>query len=153
MERLRQLLEEMGCSDVRTYIQSGNVAFSTSIRNRKKLTDEIVSEVATQCGLNISLLLKSQTELQQILDGNPFTEEPEKSVIVFLLEKKSSTPLEELKPDCSESEVVSLTDTAMFLHAPDGIARSKIAREAEKRLGVMCTARNVRTLTKLLELC
>ena len=53
---------------------------------------------------------------------------------------------------CSDSERWQLTDAVFYLHAPDGIARSKLADAAERKLGVGATARNWRTVSKLLEL-
>jgi len=45
-----------------------------------------------------------------------------------------------------------VTDHAIYLHAPDGIGRSKLAAAMEKLAGVSATARNWNTVAKLLDL-
>jgi uncharacterized protein (DUF1697 family) len=53
---------------------------------------------------------------------------------------------------CAPSERISLQGTVLYLHAPEGIGRSKLVTRAEVLLGVSGTARNWRTVTQLLEL-
>jgi len=52
----------------------------------------------------------------------------------------------------TESEKYSLTDSAFYLHAPDGIGRSKLGAGVERCLGVPATARNWRSVGKIGEL-
>jgi len=97
----------------------------------------------------------SVKSLQSALLANPFPaaiEDPKTLHLYFL----SSAPidadiggLEKLK---STSESFELIEQVFYLHAPDGIGRSKLAAGAEKLLGVPATGRNWRTAQKVLEL-
>ena len=69
----------------------------------------------------------------------------------ILLTSPGDPDVDAIQALCSDSERWQLTDAVFYLHAPDGIARSKLAA-AERKLGVGATARNWRTVSKLLEL-
>jgi uncharacterized protein (DUF1697 family) len=97
----------------------------------------------------------SLDDLQKAIRENPFPEavsEP-KSLHFFFLEQPAtmanSKALESAK---AGTESYVLTDRVFYLHAPDGIGRSKLAATAERHLGVAATARNYRTVEKLMEL-
>jgi uncharacterized protein (DUF1697 family) len=93
--------------------------------------------------------------LRQAIQDNPFPQaacEPQ-SLHFFFLEKPPTNPrTKALESAKAETESYVLTDRVFYLHAPDGIGRSKLASTAEKHLGVTATARNLRTVEKLLAL-
>ncbi len=70
----------------------------------------------------------------------------------FLFEPPADPDLKALADAKSPTESYKLTDRVFYLHAPDGVGRSKLAANAEKHLGVVTTARNYRTVNKLLEM-
>src|SRR5262249_19551369 len=139
----------------KTYIQSGNVVFDTTSKSLTSLTKSIVARIADEHGFAPRLLLISPDALQQAIDGNPFPHaaaEP-KSLHFFFLEKPSMSPnIKALESAKAETESYVLTDLVFYLHAPDGIGRSRLASTAEKHLGVAATARNLRTVEKLMAL-
>jgi uncharacterized protein (DUF1697 family) len=155
MASLVRHLEALQLKNIRTYIQSGNVVFDTTSNNLTSLTKSIVARIADEHGFAPWLLLLSPDALQQAIDANPFADaaaEP-KSLHFFFLEKPSMNPnIKALESAKAETESYVLTDLVFYLHAPEGIGRSKLASTAEKHLGVSATARNVRTVTKLMAL-
>lgn len=68
------------------------------------------------------------------------------------MEKPKQPKLEALENVKAKSESFVLGENVIYLFAPDGIGRSKLASSVEKHLGVVVTARNLRTVQKLLEL-
>ena len=155
MASLVRHLKAMKLKNIKTYIQSGNVVFDTTSKNLTSLTNSIVAKIADEHGFAPRLLLISPDALQQAIDCNPFPHagpEP-KSLHFFFLDKPSTNPnttaLESAK---AETESYVLTDLVFYLHAPDGIGRSKLASRVEKLLGVTATARNFRTVEKLMAL-
>ena len=94
-------------------------------------------------------------ELQQAIDANPFpeAEADPKSLHLFFFASTPPTPdwgrLESLK---LESEQFRASDRLLYLHAPAGIGRSKLAANVEKASGVDVTARNWRSANKILSL-
>jgi uncharacterized protein (DUF1697 family) len=155
MASLVRHLEAMKLKNVKTYIQSGNVVFDTTSKNLTSLTKSIVARIADEHGFAPRLLLISPGALQQAIDSNPFPHATadHKSLHFFFLEKPPTNPnIKAIESAKAETESYVLTDLVFYLHAPDGIGRSKLASTAEKHLGVAATARNFRTVEKLMAL-
>lgn len=155
MRELTQLLESLGLANVKTYIQSGNVVFQSERNDLAALADEIGAAVDQSHGFKPRILLLELADLEAAVAQNPYlqaTEAP-KTLHLYFLEAAPTQPdlakLNELK---TEREQFELIDTVFYLHAPDGIGRSKLAEKVEKALGVAATARNWRTVSKVLEM-
>lgn len=155
MKDLCKLLDSIGCSRVRTYIQSGNVVFTKDGAKAPQLSKLIGAAVRNDKGFEPKVLLLSAQELERALVANPFPEaegDPGTLHVFFLSQKPKSAKLSAMNEIKTDSEKFSLSDSVFYLYAPDGIGRSKLAAKAEKLLGVDATARNWRTASKLLEL-
>lgn len=155
MKELKALLESLDCSDVKTYIQSGNVVFSHAETGDANLSQKIGSAIEKRYGFLPRVLLLSAEELQRAAAENPFTAaatEPKTLHLWFLAETPREPDLDGLHKLKAESESFVLTGRTFYLHAPDGIGRSKLAARVEKLLGVTATARNWQTVQKVLEL-
>jgi uncharacterized protein (DUF1697 family) len=155
MASLVRHLEAMKLKNIKTYIQSGNVVFDSTSKNLTSLTKSIVARIADEHGFAPTLLLISPDALQQAIDGNPFPHaapEP-KSLHFFFLDRPATNPnTKALESAKAETESYVLTDLVFYLHTPDGVGRSKLAAKVEKHLGVTVTARNFRTVEKLMAL-
>jgi len=156
MRDLKSLLEARGCTDISTYIQSGNVVFRHLESDRGLLSQEIRRAVNDQAGFAPDVLLLTEDELRSAIAGNPFpgAESDHKSLHVFFLARSPTTPdLEAMDANADNGESYALDGRLYYLHAPAGIGRSRLAGRVEKLLGVPATARNWRTVCRLLELC
>ncbi len=148
-------LEAVGCNDVRTYIQSGNAVFTAPRKSGAARGKQIADRIEAHHGFRPSVLVLCADELKQIADENPFPEgqRDPKTLHVFFLTAPARSPdraaIEALR---SPTERYTLTERAFYLHAPDGIGRSKLASRAERLLATPTTARNWRTVQKLLDL-
>ena len=146
---------DLGFTQISTYIQSGNAVFTAKKVSAIGIQDEIASQVEAQFGFRPPILLLKREKLEAFVVSNPFPEgvdEPQ-SLHFFFLEKTPSSPdLETLHQLKTETERFHLDEDIFYLHAPDGIGRSKLASKVEKSLGVVGTGRNYRTVAKLLEL-
>ncbi len=154
MKSLVSLLQGEGCSDVRTYIQSGNVVLRSQHTNRVVLCDRIGEAISGAFGFAPAVQALTASELQSIIAANPFPDavnEP-RSLHVTFPSAAPAADLEAMRAMAAPSETFVLTESALYLHAPDGIGRSKFAANVEKLLGVEATARNWRTVMKLAEL-
>jgi uncharacterized protein (DUF1697 family) len=154
MKELVTLLEALGCTGVKTYIQSGNAV----LRHRAAapgLTKKIRAAVRTARGFEPEVLLLTRAAVARAAASNPFPDaeqDASRLLLSFLVARPDRPDLAALEALRSETERFELADDVLYLHAPDGIARSKLAAKAEKILGVRATARNWRTVQKLLEL-
>ena len=155
MRDLAAVLEAQGLQNVRTYIQSGNVVFQSEEPAMGDLSTRISTAICERHGFAPSVLILTLAEFENTLAANPYPEaEPEpKTLHVYFLsaepEQSDTAALERLK---LENERYAIIKKAFYLHAPDGIGRSKLAAGVEKALGVTVTARNWRSALKILEL-
>lgn len=152
MKELVAVLEDLGCRNVRTYIQSGNVVLQSKNKSPSDLSQKISLGVKTRRGFEPYVLLLHLEDLKQAIAANPFPEaetDPRGLHFGFLDSVPSKPDLSKLKALKSGSERFQLINRVFYLHAPDGIGRSKLAASSEKLLGVSMTARNWRTVCKI----
>ncbi|EAQ80918.1 DUF1697 domain-containing protein [Blastopirellula marina] len=155
MQELIAILESLGCTNVKTYIQSGNAAFDCKQRNRGKLAAEITAAIEANKGFAPLVLLLEQHQLEAIVAANPFpaAQDDPKSLHFFFLTAPAKKPdLAALEKLTAADESFLLAGNLFYLHAPSGIGRSKLAEKVDRHLGVATTARNWRTVSKMLEL-
>jgi len=148
MARLRALMEELGYSDVRTYVNSGNLVFSGPRRSEKHLE----AAIAKHFGFDVPVVLRSRDDLAEIVQANPLGEiatDPAKYLVVFCAAEATTG----LDPADFAPETFHVRGREVYLWAPGGIGRSELAKRlAAKSIGEKSTARNWRTVEKLLAL-
>lgn len=155
MQSLRGSLENAGFENVRTYIQSGNIVLESRSRSKKAIERLVSATIETDFQLDLDMSVMAIADLRAALSNDPFSEAAEKpnTLHYFFLSARPRKPgLEKATSMLSTTEQCELRDDVFYLFAPDGIARSKVAANAERYLGVGATARNLRTVTKVLEL-
>jgi uncharacterized protein (DUF1697 family) len=87
--------------------------------------------------------------------GNPFrkAESSPKTLHLFFLAASPGAPdLQSLTRLKSSNEAFELRGKVFYLHTPDGFAASKLRARVERCVGVDATARNWRTVSKLIEM-
>lgn len=152
MAELRSDLESLNLKNIRTYVQSGNVVFNSRHRTPATLSRKIEIRIGQQHGFVPRVLVLRDEDLLAAIESNPFPQalSDPKSLHFFFLKEPADCPnrtkLDESK---SANEQFELVNQVFYLYAPDGIARSKLAANAEKYLKVTATARNYRTVDKL----
>lgn len=155
MRELVDVLESLGLDEVRTYVQSGNAVFRSPGEVRPELGDEISAAIGKRKGFRPHVLLLSAGGLERAIRANPFPEAeaaPRTLHLFFLASRPAAPDLDALNDARSPTERFHLADEVFYLHAPDGIGRSRLASKAERLLGVEATARNWRTVQKLSEM-
>ena len=154
MRDLTAALEGIGLKDVRTYIQSGNVIFS-SAKSATRLAAEIERCIEKKFGFHSKTFVLSVGELQRAAAGNPFPqadEAPQSLHLFFLAKPAKAAQLDAMDEIKTKSEQFVLTNKVFYFYAPDGFGTSKLVAKLGRLLGVDMTARNWRTVGKLLEL-
>jgi uncharacterized protein (DUF1697 family) len=152
MKELIALLEKLGAQDVKTYIQSGNVVLRAKEKDASKISNQIGAEIRRRRGFEPHVLFLEVAELEKAIAQNPFPEaesEPKTLHIGFLDSAPTNPNLKALGGLKTTSERFVLKHNVFYLHAPDGIGRSKLAANAERLLGVSMTDRNWRTVCKI----
>src|SRR5687768_10614540 len=146
MSDLRALCEGAGFEDVATYIQSGNVVF-TSRSGKAEVQRRLEAALEAKVGKPVGVHLRTPAELASVLERNPFPDAPGSQVLVLFLDHAPPPgALDDLV--VPGRETVRLSGHEVFIHFPDGMGRSKLKIPFAKT----ATGRNVNTVAKLLEL-
>lgn len=146
MKRLVAILEELGCCHVKTYIQSGNAVFRSTLRDTAAFAETLGRQIESHEGFRPRVMLKSLEELERAIAANPFPhadDDPKSLHVFFLADSVDQDHRHELESLRAESERFEFIGQALYLYAPDGMGRSKLAANAERMIGVPMTARNM----------
>lgn len=152
MKDLRQTLERIGCTDVQTYIQSGNVVCRSTVPKPDRLSALITAAVAKHHGFEPRVMVLTRQELERAAAGNPYPEAedaPKYLHLFFLAAPAKKADLKGLESLKAKGERFALKGRVFYVHASAGFGTSKLAARAERLLGVDATARNWRTVTTL----
>lgn len=155
MRALTLLLEDLGMHHVKTYIQSGNVVFQSERTDTVALSQAITTAIQQSHGFAPQVFMLDVQALQAALAANPFPqgEDNPKSLHLFFLDGIPRNPnLAALEALQAANERFKLIGNVFYLHAPDGIGRSKLAESVGKGWGVAITARNWRTVSTVLDM-
>ena len=156
MADLRAVFATLGAENVTTYLQSGNVVFRSSGATVVELTSAIEQAIRRDLGLDVTVLLRTNAELEKVQARNPFVHggaDPTQLHVTFLAGKPDSAGVRRLDRDGVAPDEFHVAGREVYVHCPNGYGRTKLTNAYfEKRLGVAATTRNWKTVTKLAEL-
>ena len=154
MADLRRTVEELGHSDVETYLQSGNVVFRPRARSPRDLAGSLATAISREAGFDVEVVVRTGAELRKVVAGSPYPlADPTRQLVGFLarplkLEELGLGDLEAYLPD-----ELTLAGPDVYVSVPTGQARSKLVQAlTAPRLGTTLTLRNWRTVAALAEL-
>jgi uncharacterized protein (DUF1697 family) len=152
MADLRALAADLGYTDVATYINSGNVVF-TSGKKPRTLEKELAAAIKDRFGFGVDVCVRSSAQLRKILEANPYPEgEPSKVTVAFLASAAPASAADELAAVAAEHEPFTVAGTEVYVHYGQGLGTSELSAQFAKLVGVSATVRNVRTVEKVLAL-
>jgi uncharacterized protein (DUF1697 family) len=153
MAELKEMFVGLGYSDVTTYIQTGNVIFTTSSRSAAKLELAIERQLEETFGSTPKVLLRTVPELTHTLSSSPYPKlgaDPSRHHVTFLAETPTKERLKAFRPPDSGRDELAIIGREVYVHTPDGYANTKLTGSyLERHLGVSSTTRNWNTVTKL----
>jgi len=157
MAELKELHESLGLENVFTYIQSGNVVFSSEEEDVERLRRQIEDNFEQKFGFHSDVFVRSSAELGEIIQHNPFQNQPDKApnwiVVMFLGTRPADAAQKNLLETYVGPEEIFVNGKELHVYYPDGIGRSKLMPGLiEKKLKTVGTARNWNTILKLQEL-
>lgn len=152
MAELRKMLAKIGCSEVATYVQSGNAVFDTELKG-EALSEAIEAALARYMGRPIATTLRSLKELQAIIDVNPFEDvatKPTYLCVTFLSHKPTKVELAPLASKDFAPELCQPAGKQIYTWHPNGQGKSPLAAALGKlKLRGAVTTRNWNTVLKL----
>lgn len=142
MAKLVRLFEKAGCTEVETYIQSGNVVFVS------KKPEKIPA------ALKMPVVMRTAEELAKTVKNNPWPKGTDILHVAFLADPPSKDAIASLDPKRSPGDTWIVEGRDMYLRLPNGVGKSKITNAwLDSKLKTTSTLRNWRTVLKLLEMC
>jgi uncharacterized protein (DUF1697 family) len=156
METLREACASLGFEQVKTYINSGNVIFETAETDDQKLAERLEKAIEKEFALKIKVMVRARAEIEEIVKNNPFEGqfENDKDLHVFFLDEElPAEKCELLLSYNSENEQFAVRKREIFCLLRISVLDSLIGKDyIGKKLKVSATARNWRTVNKVLEL-
>lgn len=162
MAELRERLSAGGLTDVRTYVQSGNVVFGAEGEDAAAQAAGMHDVIKREFGADVEVLLVKAAELAKVRAGNPFANAgaDEKSLhATFLFAPVPASAFADLKLPAQDGEEALLAAAGplaaqvIYLRLPHGYGRSKLSNPwFERALKTAATTRNWRTVVTLTDM-
>jgi uncharacterized protein (DUF1697 family) len=155
MELLREMFSSLGFENVKSYINSGNIIFETAEVDNNQLSEKIAQKIVETFSFDIRVITRKIHEIEEIIANNPFAGEFEndKDLHVFFLDEELPAEKRELLlSNNNENEHYFVRNREIFCHLRIGVLDSLMGKDfIAKKLKVASTARNWRTVNKILE--
>ena len=164
MADLRTLVEELGCADVRTLLNSGNVVFSCPAVKAKEIAELMERPLAARAGVVARVFVLTAKELADVVAANPLVKIADNSsrlLVGILAHAEDRKKLAEIAKQDWGAERIALTRAeaggrgaarAVYMWMPLGVIESKLNQTVGRALGDRVTARNWATMLKLNEM-
>jgi len=156
MSELKLLFEDLDFWDVETYIQSGNVIFSSKEKSSEKLEAKISSTIKNKFRFDVPIIVITPEEIEYVLKNNPFIKrkkDADKLCVTFLSKAPSDENVERLAATNYSPEEYFIEGKHIYLFVPNGFGKAKLNNNLfENKLKVVGTSRNWKTVKALSEL-
>ena len=158
MADLRTLMADLGHGGVRSYLQSGQAVFTADHGDEETLAGELAGAIEKRFGFAVDVIVRDHAYLKAIAEACPFPAaelEAKQLHVTYFSAPVDADRFAEIDQAAYLPEEFRLGDRALYLYAPDGLGRSKLAEHLSKpRLnkGVIATSRNWNTVVKLVEM-
>lgn len=155
MAELRPMLTKLGCTDVQTYVQSGNAVFGTKL-SEAAITKAIEHALEAYMGRRIATTLRTLNQIKAIVAGNPFAKvatKPAYLCVTFLSHAPTKAEVAPLHAQDWKPELFEIVGKEIYTWHPNGQGRSPLAAALERLpLRGAVTRRNWNTVQKLVEM-
>lgn len=148
MKELKGLFEELGCAEVSTYINSGNVFFE-SARERAGIREAIENKLAEKTGSEIRVLIKSKAEIEEIANSIPAdwkNDADQRTDVAYLFESiDSGKTLEELPIRKEHARILYVPGALIWNMRREDLNKSRLNKLISHKMYREMTVRNVNT--------
>ena len=144
MTDLARLCEREGLCAVKTYIQSGNVVF-TSPKKEAAVKAALEKTLERHMGKPVPVMVRTVDELEAVIAANPFPDAPPNRLLITFFDEEL-TRADIAGAVTPGGERLAIRGRELFIHYPEGMGVSKLKVPALKKAG---TGRNLNTVVKL----
>jgi uncharacterized protein (DUF1697 family) len=153
MARLRVLLGDLGHTDVRTYLQSGNAVFSCQPKAVADAATGLENAIAGEFGVDCRVIVRTAAEFSAAMSADPLLHllgNPSRHLVGFLSESPRPEGVNGLTSQDYGVDQLRIIDQHLYLWCPNGITGSPFGKLSfDRMLGAAVTMRNWNTVTKL----
>lgn len=154
MKDLKALLEGLGCSDVQTYIQSGNAVFKAEASLAARLPKLAHEAILKKYKVSAPVIVRSAAEIAKVVKSNPYLKAGvavETLHVGFLAERPKAAAIALLDPQRSPGDKFSVLGSEVYFQFAAGVGKTKLTNQYfDSKLGTTITLRNWKTVTQLL---
>lgn len=156
MADLKELLKNIGLTNIITYIQSGNVIFNTMLSS-EEVSEKIQLAIKEQYEFDVPVIILERNELLKVVSNNPYANienyNPKQLYMTFLKSKPSQNKIDELSRISFLPDLFKINDKSIHLYFNGKSYLSKLTNKLiEKQLETVATTRNLNTCNKLIKL-
>lgn len=154
MADLKAMFVKLGFKDAKTFIQSGNVVFTSSAA-ASATTKKIEGGIRKTFGFDVTVVVKTLPELVKIVGGNPYkkVKEGERVYVTYLAEAPGKKGVAALETAANAVDGFTMGKAAVYILVRGGYGKSQFTNNfVEKKLGVRATSRNLESSLKLIAL-
>ncbi|MFF4895490.1 DUF1697 domain-containing protein [Streptomyces sp. NPDC001068] len=158
MAELRALMTGLGYESVQTHLQSGQAAFAAAGGGTESLAAELAGAIEERFGFSVDVLVRDHAYLKAVAEACPFPAaelEARQLHVTYFSAPVAPERFADMDPAAHLPEEFRLGDRALYLYAPDGLGRSKLAEALSRpriNKGLIATTRNWNTVVRLVEL-
>ncbi|MYX17373.1 DUF1697 domain-containing protein [Streptomyces sp. SID8374] len=158
MAELRTVLGELGHTDIATHLQSGNAVFRSTDEDENALAAALEEALHERFGFSVGCIVRSHAYLAAVADACPYPAaelEGKQLHVTYVDRPVDAGRFAGLDPQAYLPEAFEIGDRCLYLYAPDGLGRSKLAEalaRPRQTEGLTATTRNWNTVAKLVEM-
>jgi uncharacterized protein (DUF1697 family) len=152
MSDLREMMIDLGHTNVRTLLNSGNVLFHSKRPGVAKIAAGIEAAITAKCGFSASVMVVTAQDLDRIVDENPLlhtVKDHAKHVVAFVAHPKHLEPLRAMLKESWTPDALAITRRAAYLWCAAGLLDGKLIKEFGRNARATVTTRNWTTVLKL----
>jgi uncharacterized protein (DUF1697 family) len=152
MADLRDMMVDLGHTNVRTLLNSGNVLFQSKRPNVDKIAASIANAINAACGFSAAVSVITAQELDLIIHENPLlhvVDDHARHLVAFVTHPKHLEPLRPMLKETWTPDAIAITKRVAYLWCSSGILDSKFLQAFSRKAGATVTTRNWATVLKL----
>jgi len=152
MPALRELATGLGYGGVATHINSGNLIL-TSDEPPEDIVRALEQGIEQTFGLHSDVVVRTAERLAEVVRHNPYPDgDPSRVTVAFLAGPAPDGMEKRLAALAADDEPFTVAGLEVYVDYGHGQADSRLAPKFATALGVSATVRNLRTVTKLVDL-
>jgi uncharacterized protein (DUF1697 family) len=152
MADLRELITQLGHTNVSTLLNSGNAIFDAKRANVDRIALTIQKGIEQRCGFSAAVVVLTAVDLDSIIEANPFAaaaDDSSRFLIAFTASPANLIPAKPLLKQAWKPDAFAIGELSAYLWCASGILESALLKAFGRATKDSVTTRNWATVLKL----